>query len=357
MSNCQNCFNGCAEIISDRCIRYTGIDIPTLGIQTGDNLSSVEQSLTTFLVSALNGTGIKIDLSSITICSLVRSYLPVCGDITIVDISKALIQSACSLQAQVTNLSDTINILNADYDKACLAGVTDSSDTHAIVQATINAVCALTDDFTDLVTSLPLTYVKLVDLNTLIQNYLNSQGTTTKYYNRMIPYAVVEYYGPIAGNFDGTGKGIASGPWEKIYLCNGINGTPDKRGVVGVGVTDGSMLGGTLPPATIPNSTNPNYTLSGTIVGVNSVTLGLNQIPSHTHTATVHDSGHSHTISGTTHNASGPGSESVLNPGSSSFSTSTNTTGITVTNDYQGGNQGHVNYQPGLGCYYIQYRP
>ena len=58
MSNCNNCFNGCTEIVSDRCVKYTGIAIPSLGIQTGDTLSFVEQALSTFLLSALNGTGI-----------------------------------------------------------------------------------------------------------------------------------------------------------------------------------------------------------------------------------------------------------------------------------------------------------
>ena len=360
MSNCQNCFNGCAEIISDRCIRYTGIDIPTLGIQTGDNLSSVEQSLTTFLVSALNGTGIKIDLSTIQICNVVSKYLPVCGDIKIVDISKALIKASCDIQVQVNAIVAELAILNADYTIGCLTGVTTSSDTHAILQATINALCSLKVSFDALVTSLPLTYVKLVDLTTLIQNYLNSQGTATKYYNRMIPYAVVEYYGPITGNFDGTGKGIASGFWEKIYLCNGLNGTPDKRGVVGVGFTDGSMLGGTLPPATIPNAVNPNYTLSGTIVGVNSVTLGLNQIPSHTHTATavVTPNPHSHTVqsySGV--NSTGNHISAPINSSASGTLTGDVTLAVGVSNSFEGGNQGHVNYQPGLGCYYIQYRP
>lgn len=49
MSNiCSNCYNGCAEITSDQCIRYTGIDVPVLGIKTGDSLSYVEQALITF---------------------------------------------------------------------------------------------------------------------------------------------------------------------------------------------------------------------------------------------------------------------------------------------------------------------
>ena len=58
MSNCSNCYNGCTEIVSDRCVKYTGIDVPVLGIQTGDSLSFVEQALITFLTSTLDGTGI-----------------------------------------------------------------------------------------------------------------------------------------------------------------------------------------------------------------------------------------------------------------------------------------------------------
>ena len=45
MSNCTDCYNGCTEIVSDRCVKYTGIDVPVLGIQTGDTLSHVEESI------------------------------------------------------------------------------------------------------------------------------------------------------------------------------------------------------------------------------------------------------------------------------------------------------------------------
>ena len=49
MSNCSNCYNGCTEIVSDRCVKYTGINIPALGIQNGDTLSAVEESITTYI--------------------------------------------------------------------------------------------------------------------------------------------------------------------------------------------------------------------------------------------------------------------------------------------------------------------
>ena len=49
--SCSNCFNGCAEIVSDQCVKYTGVPVAVLGIQTGDSLSYVEQSLIGFLTS------------------------------------------------------------------------------------------------------------------------------------------------------------------------------------------------------------------------------------------------------------------------------------------------------------------
>jgi len=64
MSNiCSNCYNGCVETTSDQCVRYTGVDVPVLGIQTGDSLSYVEQALITFLTSTLDGSGIILTIN------------------------------------------------------------------------------------------------------------------------------------------------------------------------------------------------------------------------------------------------------------------------------------------------------
>jgi hypothetical protein len=40
-----DCFDGCVEIISDKCIEYTGPDIVELGIKTGDSLAKVIELL------------------------------------------------------------------------------------------------------------------------------------------------------------------------------------------------------------------------------------------------------------------------------------------------------------------------
>jgi microcystin-dependent protein len=371
MSNCSNCYNGCTEIVSDRCVKYTGIDVPVLGIQTGDSLSFVEQALITFLTSTLDGTGVKIDLGTTVVCNVVNKYLPTCKDLSIVDISIALIEAACDLQAQIDAIDADLAILNADYTIGCLTGVTASSDTHAIVQAVINKLCQVQVDLTALTLEVHNQYVPINSspghpgVNDYIAAYLSGSSGASKYYNKMIPFAVVEYYGPIAGNFDSTGAGVPTGPWEKIYLCNGNNGTPDKRGRVGVGTTDGSMLGLTLPADTNPGSSpfNPTYTLGG-VAGSNSVVLLSTQIPSHTHTATAvsTDAGHMHIygsfISTQNGDQSVPGgSTPYYTPLTGTTSTSYANITTTVTVNPFGGNLPHANNQPALGCYYIQYRP
>ena len=100
----------------------------------------------------------------------------------------------------------------------------------------------------------------------------------------MIPFTVLEYYGPLT-NFDGTGAGITALGFDKIYLCNGLNGTPDKRGRVGVGAVD-SVPGGPLDAAVNPAAStfNPNYAVYD-VGGANSVALITSQLPAHSHSA------------------------------------------------------------------------
>jgi microcystin-dependent protein len=359
MSICSNCYNGCTEIVSDRCVKYTGIDVPVLGIQTGDSLSYVEQALITFLTSTLDGTGVKIDLAPTIICDLVKQYLPTCKDLSIVDVSKALVQAACDLQEQVDDIVADVAIIEADYNVNCLTGVTASSGTHAIVQAVINKLCQVQIDLTALALDLSTNYVQISDLDDLIQDYNDNSGQTTLIKNRMVPFAVVPYYGPITF-FNGSGAG--TGDWINIYLCNGNNGTPDLRGRTLVGVTDGTMLGGTMDPQVIPTTLgNPTYSL-GTTQGTNQVTLNLTQIPNHTHTitsvATVNDPGHFHNVQGA---ASGEGFPKMDNGQGVTGNTTTNQTGITVnvtsSASFEGGGLPHTNIQPSIGCRYIIYIP
>lgn len=364
MSNCSNCYNGCTEIVSDKCIKYTGIDVPVLGIQTGDSLSYVEQALITFLTSAIDGTGIKPIINDTIICNLVRQYLPTCGDLSLNDMLTAIIKATCDLQEQVDAIvadivviNDEIDVIEADYTVRCLIdgtpSITPSSGTHAVLQATIDALCALALD-------LSTNYVSVANIDTYIAAYIS--GTSSLVSAKMIPYVAVPYFNPDLSNFDGTGAGI--GNWAKIYLCNGANpGVPDLRGRVLVGTTTG-MNGGPLNSAVDPALPgNPPYAL-GTTTGVNQVTLAPTQIPSHTHTATAvsTDSGHTHTYGNMTTTQNGDqsvpgGLTPYYTPASATTGSASANITTTVTVNPTGGNLPHQNNQPAIGCYYIIYIP
>jgi microcystin-dependent protein len=112
------------------------------------------------------------------------------------------------------------------------------------------------------------------------------------YKNRMIPYSAVEYYGDVDVDFDSTGEGI--GVWEDIYLCNGNNGTPDKRGRVGVGSTD--IVGGLMDADVDPsNPGNPNYALGDTPSGENTATMLEANLAEHKHVVSLSAENLSHT--------------------------------------------------------------
>ena len=216
-------------------------------------------------------------------------------------------------------------------------------------------------------------YVKLADLNTLIQAYLDSQsGNTTQQNAKMVPLVAYEYYGSL-DNFDDTGAGISSLGWDRVYICNGSNGTPDKRGFVAVGAING-VPGGPLNANVDPvYAGNPNYSLYS-VSGTNTVTLTLPQIPSHTHTANVVqststeanglliDPGHFHYVGKPDQWYPGTGSAALFNSGNYHQSSTAKTgisvkTNVGVSNNYTGEGQSHSNIQPVIAAYYIMYIP
>jgi microcystin-dependent protein len=387
--SCESCYNGCVETVSDQCVRYTGLDSIPLDVASGDNLQTVLQNIIDSLVPLLNGTGDKITLSAAIRCALVNGFLPApvgTNQWTSEQIFQALVKVACNLQSQITVVAADIAVLNADYTIDCLTGVTASSDTHAIVQAIITRLCATITSLNALTLNVNTNYVKLADLDALIAAYIagSSGGDSTQQYLKMVPYVAYEYYGPIT-NFDGTGTGIPANGFFKVYLCNGLNGTPDKRGRVTVGAIQ-NVPGGPLDTAVNPaNAGNPNYALYNT-GGSNTVTLITSQIPVHTHSTVVSASGtvpnHTHIIMG----GSGPGSSPAPNAlqvaanekgdgGNASYklsvaSVQTHNSGITsasgagpvsldvaVSNANAGGGEAHQNIQPVIASYYIMYIP
>lgn len=372
--SCKDCFNGCGEIGSDQCIRYTGPTIASLNITNGDPLSVVGKSITDYLLTVLDGTGIVPNINSAYLCTAISDYLPTSGDITLVDYLNAIFQVTCAIRGELTTLTSTVNGINSAYTVGCLTGITDNTDTHEVLQAAITKLCTVDTSLSNLILTLPTTYVALADFNSLVATYLASSPTTTLMSSKMIPYTAVEYYGSL-GNFDASGAGL--GLWDKIYLCNGSNGTPDKRGRVSVCAING-MGGGVLNSVVDPaNVGNPNYSLYS-VQGLNTVSLSsISQIPSHTHSATAITTvgTHSHLSVGIGGNNISMTAATPIRVDNSSFSASytlrgtdsvhsvgktsddKSTVSVAVTNAPTGSGAPHDNIQPVIACYYIMYIP
>lgn len=375
MQNCSNCYNGCVETVSDRCVKYTGVPVPVLGIQTGDSLSYVEQAIITFLTSVIDGSGIKITLDDADYCELVSQYLQECQEVTALDLFKAIVKAACDLQAQVDDVVSDVATIEANYTISCLSGVSANSGTHAIVQAVITKLCQINTDLTALSTNVNTNYVKISDLNSYIAAYIASTATANRYYTRMVPYCPIPYVGSLSF-FDVTGAGITNTEWEKIYLCNGSNGTPDYRGRVPVGAISG-VPGGAMSPIVNPASDptfNPDYAV-GDIAGSNKVALTIPQLPVHAHG--VSDAGHSHILAVDTivtsnsslsagqymakqYDQGGGGDNDYTLQNAISGTPNVGRTGVTPTGvsiQNTGSGAAHDNKQPVIASYFIMYIP
>ena len=141
--SCKNCFNGCTETISDQCVKYTGIDIPQLGISNGDTLAHVEKQLIEYLQNVMTGVGIYPALPYNIYCELITSNLPPVGPFTLNHVLNALLLSACQLELKVNTLIAANVALDSPYTTSCLPGVVGNEGTHIILQATINGLCTV----------------------------------------------------------------------------------------------------------------------------------------------------------------------------------------------------------------------
>lgn len=136
------------------------------------------------------------------------------------------------------------------------------------------------------------------------------------------------------------------------WAANKTIALPDMRLRVPGGLSDMGNSARTLPAA-VPISAGAATELGRTI-GDLTHTLSTPQIPSHSHTATVTDPGHIHTVGVALSGTAGAGgggpfaTSGILNSGNS-------TTGITVSNANTGGGGAHNNVQETLlGTWYMR---
>jgi len=153
------------------------------------------------------------------------------------------------------------------------------------------------------------------------QVLLSAGGSTTPTWGSVIPSGIIAMW-------SGTIATIPSG-W---YLCNGSNSTPDLRDKFIIGATADS--GG---------AAKTNITGTPTQTGGSKDAI----VVSHTHTATVTDPGHFHTIG--LIDGSGEGTNTAQGHPSAPIATdntSTQTTGITVSNSTTGSSGTNANLVP-----------
>lgn len=338
--SCIDCLENCPEQFPDKCLKYTGADIESLDICTGDSLYSVNAKLIAAIQTALDGTGITIE--DLTGCS----YFSV-ADSTLPTLIQDIITKICELKEDVTDIEEQIGA-STSFNTDCLDDLPSSPTRDEILQAALNKLCevntaleGVTDD-----------YVKSSDLCSLVTACLAS-SSSTQYNTRMVPYIAYPYHGPLS-NFDSSGIGITANGFQKVYICNGSNGTPDYRGRSPLGANT-NVPGGLLDTAVDPAlAANAGYSVvSGTKKGAYTHTLSVAESASHNHE--VDDPGHVHNFPGQKDSSHASGGSSQEYRDKATQQTAPASTGITL--EAAGGDQPHNNTHPVIGCNFIMYIP
>jgi len=356
--SCTDCFNGCGTPVPDTCVRYTGADIPLLGVETGDPLSKLEEEIVNKLVEYSTGQG--ITLSDLTIdCDFIKDLLGCCEDKTLVNVIQALITASCTLKELVDALDAIVNTAFV-FDTSCLTGLPVNPTRDDILQALLVKVCSMSTTLDTIAGD----YVRATDLDSLISQYLATNTNTTQQSSKMVPFVAYEYYGPLS-NFDGSGAGLSASGFNRVFICNGSNGTPDKRGRVAVGAVQ-NVPGGALDSAvdpSLPANVGTGYVLNQKF-GQSFVSLNITQLPAHTHA--VNDPGHIHPFARFWSRAINYGNgnsvpvlqiqqgNNLVQPTGDNSSTIA-VTGITIGST--GGGTAHENRQPSIAANFIMYIP
>lgn len=350
---CKDCFSNCEELLYDNCMKYTGETIEALGICQGDPISKIHEVIIETLMEALEGTNIVPADVTLENCVYLKQQLG-SKNPNLSNLLQLLIDSNCTLKQLIDDLTPD----PYSFNTACLSGLPANPNRDDILQSALNLLCSIKTT----VDAFPTTYVKQSDLTNLVlqiieANKEDSPNVGLQYKDRLIPEVAVPYFGTLS-NFDNTGKGLSSAGFDKIYICNGSNGTPDMRGRTVVGAVR-NIPGGTLDLAVSP--TNPlniqpvDYSIKDKF-GENFHKLTITEIPQHSHS--VNDPGHSHSLPPNIHVkgtiGGGEGGTDERGPYSNLF-TSVKTTGITIGN--AGGDQAHNVRQPSIAGVWIMYIP
>mgnify|MGYP000952619199 CR=1 FL=1 len=363
--SCKNCLELCPKPTTDRCVEYTGEDIPLLGICTGDILLEVEQAIIEKLLTALDGTGITFENLTID-CDFLKDIIDG-KDENLANIIKALVEGECTLRELVQDLQDKVDAPFTVNAPCLTLSATPTRD--EVLAKTAAKVCDISTSITTVVED----YVKASELCDkvlqCIEDNQSSGETVVQEYTKMPKYVYMAYDGPLSV-FDSSGKGLASAGYDKVYLANGNNNTKDLRGRTITGANT-NVVGGTLDAAVDPSqSQNAGYSMApGAKKGEYTNALTEQNIAAHTHNATT--SPHSHKTVGSggeTNLGSGTSIQQGYssggnlgyslkgsNNGASMGKTSDATIDVTISS--AGSGVPHNNVQPSYAAVWIIYIP
>ncbi len=364
---CVNCFDNCGDrYTTDRCVEYTGEDVALLGICKGDTLYQIEQIVLEKLLVLMDGTGITFDDLTLD-CDFIKDIISG-QDVNLATLIQTMVVANCTLRDLITELDTKVNA-PFTLDASCLT-LPASPTKDDILKAAVAKICEIEGKTTEIFSD----YVKASELCDKVQDCLttiNNGGgdTIVQEYTKMPKNVVVAYIGSLAV-FDSSGAGLASQGYDKVYICNGNNGTPDLRGYAIIGANV-NVVGPSLDAAVDPSQpNNAQYQFStGTKKGEYSHTNTIQETAAHSHSATVPD--HTHFSVGVGNDTTLTSGTSIINAHSSggnlgyglSGSSSTASIGKTspaslaITVGSAGGNQPHNNVQPSYAAVYIVYLP
>ena len=349
MANCSDCLKNCGDsLTTDKCVLYTGVDVPLLGICNGDSLFQWEEIIVNKLLEIADGTG--ITLSDVTLdCDFITTLLDG-GEPTVTNLVQALITAACETKEQLDALSAQVNV-SFSISGVCLT-LPSNPTRDQVLQAIVTKLCSAST----IVDGIAADYVKASELCALVAACTSGGGSGQEYL-KMPKYVALPYHGPLTV-FDSGGSGISAQGYDKIYLCVGQTvGTftlPDYRGRSPIGANTnvpGGVMDSNVDPTLIANA---GYSIvAGTKKGEYAHTLIVAENAAHTHTVT--DPGHSHNyIKGNvSSHPSGNNTNAERDPVSAT--TTSSTTGITIGSS--GGSQPHNTVHPSIGTNFIMYLP
>lgn len=346
---CIDCYSNCGgNVLSDKCVKYTGPDIAFLGIETGDQLSMVEASLIAKLETSLNGTG--ITFADFVACSSITEALDGSEE-TLSNIIQAMSDVICDLKADVADLIDDQDP-PISFDAPCLT-LSANPTRDQVLQAVVAKLCTIDTSVTTVLTN----YVSTDTVCEIVQDCIDGSDAGEQEYSKLAKYAAVPYHGPLTV-FDSQGRGLASAGYEKVYICNGQTvgsfTTPDYRGRSPLGVNQsipGGAMDANVDPAIVANS---GYGfVQGTKKGTFTHILTVNESAAHNHIIT--DPGHTHSyLKGGNYGHPG-GSGQTENRRDDTGDTGSSPTGISLGSS--GGSQPHNTTHPVIGAVFIMYIP